>query len=254
MRELVISFLFVIALFFAGGVYSQFSEGQVTDESIENGMNYLNNQSSLDSAIFVLFLANQNDPNLEIDSIIETKTAELDDYHYPLKQFLSGQTIDESEIDPETLKSAYYQNFIGYFSCKPLTLEWIQQINLVTEAEFTAYDSAHALLLFQLIKNDYFGGRCGDYPELLGEIDNKLLEKIQLTSFQLSEKENFDAWVERVAVLGFAGELISPEDVQYIYSKQMPSGGWKPVDYYADEEVSSHTTALAVWALTEAST
>lgn len=258
-REIGISAVVVMAILLAGGVYSQLTDSG-SSSGIEKGMDYLASQPNLDSELLIFHLLknNTNMPESMIagvaEGVLQKKIGDLDDYHYPLKQFLLGNSIVESEIDSETLESAYYRNFVDYFSCKPLSQDWIEEMGAVTEGdEFQSYDSAHSLLILQLIQNDYFGGRCGDQPEFGESLKSKISEKIDLVKSQLSDKDNFDAWVERVAVLGFVGESILQEDVDYILSKQLSSGGWKPVDYYSDDEGNPHTTALAVWALLEAS-
>lgn len=261
-RELALVAVAIMGILLAGGAYSQLTEGSdetgqptqtSTQLAIVQGLTYLQNEPVLDSEILVLHLMSQDSPEFMGEFHLDEKINNLDDFHYPLKQFLKNEPIDESKMSVEAAESAYYSNFIDYFSCQSLSPNQLVEISTESEKEFEEYDDAHALLMLQLIKNDYLGGRCGNQPELQPLLEDKIGEKIQSLKENLSDKENFDSWVERIAVLEFAGESISQEEMDYILSRQLPSGGWKAADYYSDDESNPHTTALAIWALAEAS-
>lgn len=245
---------FVLLLFFAGGVYSQVEQGLAVQDSIQRGLSYLDAQPHFDSELFVLYLINQKSNQPELANTISSKASLTDDFHYPIKQFVQGQTIEENNLSEHVTSDPYYPHFIAYFTCKPLTIEWIDQLSSLSDNEMSSYRSSHALLFLSLIKQDYFGGRCGDNPSLSTSVDAAIQLKSDEVQSGLTNRENFDSWVERVAVLEFSNYPVSQEDIDFIISKQSANGGWAPADFDVPfEEERSHTTALAVWALVEAS-
>lgn len=247
----------LLVLFLAGGAYSQLEQNQAVSDAIQRGVEFLSIQPQYDSELLVLYLIQQENPSTVASVDFSSKIDLTDDFHSPLKQFLKGEKVDVSSVSAKTMDAPYYSDFVNYFSCAPLTSEWIDSLKKLSNdgSEAGAYHSSHSLLLLELIRRDYFGGRCGDFPELFSVVESTLNEKVIEVQAELSDKSFFDAWVERVAVLAYAGHSVSSEDVDYILLKQSPNGGWSPQDFgeNAFEEERSHTTALAVWALMEAS-
>jgi hypothetical protein len=247
----------LLLLFLAGGVYSQLEQNQAVSDAIQRGVGFLSVQPQYDSELLVFYLIQQENPSVVASVDFSSKLDFTDDFHSPLKQFLKGEKVDVSSVSAKTLDSLYYSDFVDYFSCASLTSEWVDSLRgLKNDGSIEgAYHSSHSLLLLELIRRDYFGGRCGDNPEMLLLVESVLSEKAIEVQSELPDKSFFDAWVERVAVLAYAGYAVSSEDVDYILSKQSPNGGWSPQDFGEDafEEERSHTTALAVWALMGAS-
>jgi hypothetical protein len=243
-----------MGLLLANGVIAQFDNQSKINESIQNGISYLESQESLSDELLVLHFIQQRYPEFDFQSTIAEKAPKMISFHYPVEAFVLGRDIDDSSVLSETRNAPYYSNFIDYFSCKPLASEWLNLLSNLNndDSEIGMYNESHSLLLLQLLKNDYSGGRCGFDP-LVSQLDLLIEGKASQVQSSLNEKENFDVWVERVAVLGFAGYPISEEHVQYILDRQQLDGGWKVADYYADENTETHPTALAVWALVEAS-
>jgi hypothetical protein len=246
--------LVVIGLLLANGVIAQFEDQNQVNEAIQNGINYLENQESLSDELLVLRFIQEKHSEYDFQSTINEKAPKMMAFHYPIESFVLGERLDESSILSGTRDAPYYSSFIDYFSCKPLTSDWLNSLSNLNndDSEFGVYNESHSLLLLQLLKDDYDNGRCGLDP-LVSQLDSLIEKKASLVQSSLNEKDNFDVWVERVAVLGFAGYPVSEENVQYILDQQMIDGGWKVADYYADEDTESHPTALSVWALVEAS-
>ncbi len=255
MREITIVGVFVMALFFAGGVYSQFAQGNEVQESISRGLAYLESQPQYDSELLVMHMIQAKGNHPEVGAAISSKSSKTDDFHYPIKQFVSNVPIEMASVSKETLQAPYYSDFIHYFKCEPLTQEWINSLSNLSDTEDEPYNGAHALWILSLIRQDYLGGRCGDHSAFAEPLNSMIDAKAIELESSLDDKKNFDAWVERVAVLGFVGSAVSQENIEYILSMQAENGGWAPQTFEGEtlDEERSHTTALAVWALVEAS-
>lgn len=253
-REIVIPAILVMGLFLAGGAYSQLAQGNEIQESISRGLAYLGAQPQFDSELLVMYMIQAKSEKSELTQAL-AKTSKTDEFHYPLKQFVSGKSIDEGKISSKTLEAPFYSDFIGYFECKPLTQEWIDSLASQQDSENEPYNAAHGLWVLSLLRQDYLNGRCGDNPAFAAPLDAAIETQAKQVQAGLGDKSFFDAWVERVAVLGYAGYPISDEDVAYILSRQAENGGWAPQEFEGEtfNEERPHTTALAVWALVEVS-
>ncbi|MFH0970163.1 MAG: hypothetical protein V1776_01750 [Candidatus Diapherotrites archaeon] len=253
-REVIISAILVMGLFLAGGVYSQMSGS--SSVAIGNGIAYLEGQPSLGGELLGLYWMSQRFPDYGFGELVSSKVDTLDSFNYPLGQFLLGESISSEGVSEKASSDPYYSSLIDFFNCRPLDSVWLDSLSSVSfsDSSLNDYADAHSLLLLQMVKMDYFGGRCGDYASFSPELDDLIVSKVKIVSSQLDDKSFFDVWVERAAVLGFAGYDLSSDDVEYILSQQSDDGGWRPSDYYdGDWSSSPHTTVLATWSLLEAS-
>lgn len=248
--------LVVLALFFAGGVYSQLEAAQSTQEATQRGIEYLAHAPHLDSELLVLHWASQAHPDVGLDALVQQNVEALDAFHAPLKGYLEGKPLPMSDIPASTLETPFYPEFVSYFACEPLTPERIHGLSSLSrdDSEFGVYHSSHALLLLQLLKDDYTTGRCAYSPEFESLLDEAIQSKSEEVQHELEDRSNLDAWVEKIAVLAFVGNAIAPEHLQFLLDQQSPDGGWRGEMHEELNETNPHTTALAVWALVEAST
>lgn len=250
----------LLGLFFAGGVYSQVmppgppEANPLVGTSIQNGLGYISSSPHLDSEILVLHLLGQTHPEYGLTERVMNKASELDEFNAPIRDFIRGRTIETSSYLSKTLEGPYYPDFIHYFKCEPLTFEWVDSLRSLSDdgTVYGGYNDTHALMILQLVKQDYFGGRCGDNPEYSSQVDSIISEKVSQIFSKLDDRQNLDLWIEKVAVLAFAGQTIPEEHIQFILSQQSPDGGWRGAEYYPLEDTNPHTTALALWALSEA--
>lgn len=254
-RQLAVLMALILGLFFAGGAFSQYENQQAVNESIQKGVEFLKSQPNYDSEILALYLINEKHPELGLSTDIQLKVEKTSDFHYPIKQFVQGNVVDSAQVGENSKNAEFYSDFIGLFSCQPLTQEWVNSIQSLNEDEsaFGSYKESHALLLLHLLKKDYLNGRCGNNPEFEKILTDAVSFKAVQLQGHLEYKGNFDSWVEKVAVLGYTGFTVSQGQVDFVLSQQSGNGGWKPAAYYDVNEESPHTTALAVWALLEAS-
>ena len=106
------------------------------------------------------------------------------------------------------------------------------------------------MILLMWMKSDYSknNDRCGR-DQLVGLLDSLIDQKADATRILLNDQTNFDAWLERVAIMNAYGEDTSSEHVLHILNRQEIDGGWK--NNPLDDESNTRTTAKAVWALGE---
>lgn len=250
------SYLIVFLVVVMGIIGTTVVLGQTSGEitlAIENGINYLDDQESIGSEILLLYLVDSLHPQWNLKQKLRKYSLTLAYFDYPTKQFILEEPIVYEEIHQHTLDTFSYPEWIKLFNCDPLSQEWIGEVYSWENDTITDqgdFKTAHSLIFLSWMRSDYSknNDRCGKDP-LVGTLDVLIDQKIIDTRALVNDQSNFDAWLERVAILNAHGDTTSSEHVLYILNRQQLDGGWKSNEW--DLESNSHTTAKAVWALAE---
>lgn len=110
----------------------------------------------------------------------------------------------------------------------------------------SGYDLTHEFWSAALFKENKCSGGARDIGAILSTAAGRLVQEENASSFN-------DLYAERAAFLTRYGfkDLVSPEWIATIVKNQNPSGAWGTPTFFGVNSQNPHTTALAIWALTQ---